>query len=93
MPVMKSATPWREVSARTASDSGGIATSVRLWALPTNARPNPRRDGSIRRGTSERAEGSVHAMPTPWKILATTNGPAGPPGSTPGSMRIAHPTR
>ena len=91
--VAMTATPWREVAMRTASDRGGMMTSVRLCALPTKARPNPRRIGSTSLGTSESAAGSVAAMPMPWKILATTNGPSGPPGSTPGSSRTAHPAR
>ena len=91
--VITSATPCNDVADSTASESGGIATSVRLWALPMNARAKPRRAGSVRCGTSDSAAGSVPAMPIPWKIRATMNGPAGPPGSTPGSMRIPQPTR
>ena len=91
--VAMTATPWSEVAMRTASDRGGMMTSVRLCALPTKARPNPRRIGSTSLGTSESAAGSVAAMPMPWKIRATTNGPSGPPGSTPGSSRTAQPAR
>ena len=89
--VITSATPWSDVADRTASDSGGIATSVRLWALPMKARPKPRRAGPVRCGTRDSAAGSVPAMPIPWKIRATMNGPAGPPGSTPGRSRIGAP--
>ncbi len=49
--------------------------------------------GSTSLGTSDRAAGSVAAMPIPWKTLATRNGPVGPPGSTPGSSRTAQPRR
>ena len=55
------------------------------------AEPSPDRSTSL--GTSDSAAGSVAAMPMPWKMRATTNGPMGPPGSTPGSSRTAQPAR
>ncbi len=88
-----SATPWSDVAVRTTSEIGGMTTRVRLWALPTNASPNPRRDAATRRGTSDSAAGRDAAIPIPWKIRATTNGHDGPPGSTPGSRRIRQPIR
>ena len=51
IPTTRSATESsEEPSPRTASESGGIATSVRLWALPMNASPKPRRSGATSRG-------------------------------------------
>ena len=72
---------------RTASDSGGMMTSVRLWALPTNARPNPRRTGSTSLGTSDSAAGSVAAMPMPWKIASDDERPHGPAGLDAGQQQ------
>jgi hypothetical protein len=64
-PVIVSATPRSDVAASTASETGGIATIVRLWALPTNASPTPRRFDDVSRGTSDIAAGSTPATPTP----------------------------
>ena len=91
--VIVSATPWSDVADRIAIDTGGIATIVRLCALPMNASPTPRRRADVRRGTSDIAAGRFPAIPMPWNRRATTNGSDGPPGSTPGRIRIAQPMR
>ena len=87
------ATPWSDVAASTASDSGGIATSVRLWALPMNARPNPRRAGSIRCGTSESAAGRVRRDADPLEDAGDDERPRRPARLDAGSMRMAQPMR
>ena len=81
MPTTTSATgSSEEPLPRTASESGGITTSVRLWALPMNASPKPRRSGATSRATSDSAAGNVRAIPIPWLTRATTNGSRSPAG-------------
>ena len=62
-----------------------MTTSVRLWALPTKASPNPRRAGSTSRGTSESAAGRMAAMPIPWKIRPRGTEPTVRPARRPGA--------
>ena len=78
---------------RTASESGGRTISVRLWALPMNASPNPRRSGATSPGTRDRAAGNVIAIPIPWLTRATTNGTRSVAGSRPGNSSTPAPMR
>ena len=91
-PRASRATPWSDVAARTASETSGITTRVRSWAVSMKASPRPRRVAATSRGTSDSAAGRIAAMPIPWKTLAARKGPTEPPGSTPGSARITQPT-
>ena len=87
------ATPCSDVVARTASDSGGMTTRVRLWALPTNARPNPRRSRRRAWGPATGPPAVSRRCRSPGRRGRRGTAPTEPPGSTPGSSRMAQPMR